>query len=421
MPSILIVDDLVSIHEMLAAVIQPTGLTPAFATDGEQALNRYRSERFDVVLADLDMRPMDGLTLLRSIKGIDPNSVVIIMTAYASTENAIQALKYGAFDFLQKPFKIDELLKTLRRALEFRQSAQDQPATTAAAPAVVAAGDWESQLVTRSPAMQRLVQQIKRLISAKSAVLLQGEPGTGKRQMAELLHSAANPAGGAPFVRVDCTHSTDADFRPNLVGEKNAGGAWIGSAKGGTLFLDNISSLPPEMQRALVSVLKSAGQSFRLICSCTEDLEPLVDEGKFDDALFYRVASLPVHLPPLRERREDIPVLVKEIVQRTVHPSFNSGQIEFTEDAMQVLCGHYWPGNVPELNQVVSKVVTTSENRTISARQLPMRLREHTDWPSLADYLAAQEKDYIASVLNACQNDKAKALRILKCDPGKLG
>lgn len=419
MPSILIVDDLVSIHEMLAAVIQPTGLEPAFATDGEQALNRYRAGKFDVVLADLDMRPMDGLTLLRSIKAFDPNSVVIIMTAYASTENAIQALKYGAFDFLQKPFKIDELLKTLKRALEFRQSAQAQPAT-AAATAAVAAGDWESQLVTRSTAMQRLLQQLKKLVNAKNPVLLQGEPGTGKRQMAELLHAAANPAGSAPFVRVDCTHSGDPEFRRNLVGEKNAGGTWITSAKGGTLFLDNISALPAELQRALVGVLKAAVQTFRLICSCTEDLEPLVDEGKFDDGLFYRVATLPVRLPPLRERREDLPALVKEIAQRTVHPSFNSSQIEFAEEAMQVLCAHYWPGNLPELNQVVSKVVGTTETRTITARQLPMRLREHTDWPSLADYLATQEKDYITSVLNSCQGDKAKALRILKCDPAKL-
>lgn len=418
--SILIVDDLVSIHEMLEAVVAPTGLATVFATDGEQALAKYKKQKFDLVLADVDMKPMDGITLLKQLKVLDPSSVVIIMTAYASTESAIQALKFGAFDYLQKPFKVDELIKTLKRALEYRQFSQEQESTTTtptAAP-VIPVGDIESQIIGSSPATQRLVQQLKKLVTAKAPVLLHGEVGTGKRQIAELLHNALNPS--APFVRVDCTHSADPDFRDQLIGEKNSGGSKVEEAKGGTLFLDNLPSLPLDLQQALVGVLKAVSGSVRLICSSTVDLESQVDEGKFDDELFYRVASLPVVLPPLRERAEDIPALVKDVVLRTANPTFPSNQIEFTDDALQALSAHYWPGNISELNQVISKIVATSETRVISSRQLPMRLREMTDWPSLADYLAGQEKEYIATVLNACKDDKTLALKILKCDPAKV-
>lgn len=417
MPSILIVDDLVSIHEMLEAVIEPTGLATAFATDGEQALTKYRSEPYDLVLADIDMKPMDGITLLKNIKALEPSAVVIIMTAYASTESAIQALKFGAFDYLQKPFKVDELIKTLKRALEFRQFSLEQ---AAAAPAPAPAGaDIESQLVGGSAAMQRLVQQLKKLVGARNPILLQGEAGTGKRQVAEILHHAGNPEG-APFVRVDCTHSAEAAFHDSLIGDQKTGGKWVAEAKGGTLFLDNIPSLPLDLQRALVGVLKASGRDFRLICSATVDLEAMVDEGKLLDELFYRVASLPVLLPSLRDRIDDIPLLVKEIVQRTTNPTFGASQLEFTDDALQTLRAHYWPGNLAELNQVISKIVATTESRVISSRQLPMRLRELSDWPTLADYLAGQEKEYISVVLNACKDDKVLAARILKCDPAKL-
>ncbi len=419
MPSILIVDDLVSIHEMLEAVVQPTGLTTAFATDGEKALVKYKAEKFDLVLADIDMKPMDGLTLLKNLKALDPSSVVIIMTAYASTDSAILALKLGAFDYLQKPFKVDELVKTLKRALEFRIFSEDQSAATSAStPTNV--GDIESQLVGTSAAVQRLIQQLKKLSSTRTPVLLQGENGTGKRLVAEILHKSGNPAS-APFIRVDCTHADDPDFRSNLIGEHNNGGRWTEEAKGGTLFLENLPSLPLDLQRDLVGVLKTAGQELRLVCSSTVDLEAQVDEGKFDDELFYRVASLPVPLPALRDRSEDIPLLVKDITSRTVNPSFGSNQIEFTDDALKTLGAHFWPGNLSELNQVVSKIVATTDSRVITSRQLPMRLRELADWPSLADYLAGQEREYVSVVLNACKDDKTLASRILKCDIEKLG
>ena len=150
MPSVLIVDDLLSIHEMLEAVIQPTGFNTAFATDGEKALSRYKSEKFDLVLADIDMKPMDGITLLKQLKQYDPNAVIVIMTAYASTESAIQALKFGAFDYLQKPFRVNELIATLKRGIEFKQF-QNERMTSGLAPAARASG-IEARIIGQSPA-----------------------------------------------------------------------------------------------------------------------------------------------------------------------------------------------------------------------------------------------------------------------------
>ena len=217
MPSVLIVDDLLSIHEMLDAVIQPTGFSTAFATDGEKALARYKQEKFDLVLADIDMKPMDGITLLKQLKQYDPNAVVIIMTAYASTESAIQALKFGAFDYLQKPFRVDELIATLKRGTEFKQFQAERNA--AAGPSINAA-DIEARLVGNSPAVQKLRQQVKKLAAVRTPVLLQGERGTGRTTVAEILH-ASSAEKGAQLVRIDCSLSSEANFRTGLLSKSN--------------------------------------------------------------------------------------------------------------------------------------------------------------------------------------------------------
>ncbi|MEJ1974226.1 MAG: response regulator [Lacunisphaera sp.] len=215
MASILIVDDLISIHEMLEAVIHPTGHKTSFATDGEKGLARYKAEKFDLVLCDIDMKPMDGITLLKQLKQYDPTSVVIIMTAYASTESAIQALKYGAFDYLQKPFKVDELMQALRRSLEFRRAIAEREAL-GGIPAVKA-GDFEARLVGESQKIKRLISQLKKLATAHTPVLISGEAGSGHEIAAELLHAARN-AVDSPLVRIDCRLSSEQSLRTGLLG-----------------------------------------------------------------------------------------------------------------------------------------------------------------------------------------------------------
>ncbi|HVT73800.1 MAG TPA: response regulator [Lacunisphaera sp.] len=418
MPSILIVDDLISIHEMLEAVIQPTGYSTAFATDGEKGLARYKAEKYDLVLADIDMKPMDGITLLKQLKLYDPGAVIIIMTAYASTESAIQALKFGAFDYLQKPFKVDELMQALKRGMEFRRTIAEREAT-GSAPAINA-GDFEARLIGHSPKTKRLIAQLKKLSTAHTPILISGELGSGHEVAAELLHAAGTPPD-SPLVRIDCRLSSMESLRAGLLGQNGAGGNWVQEAKGGTLFLLHLQCLPKEVQAELVSVLRNNAHNFRLICATEEDLEKLAEEGGFNEELFYRVAALPVQMPPLRERLEDVPALLKDIASKTSNPHFDAKLVEFTEDAMATLRAYRWPGNLAEFRQVISQLVTTTETRVVTSAQLPLRIHELDDWPTLADYLAGQEKQYIGRVLHACQGDKARAAKTLNIDVARLG
>lgn len=429
MPSVLIVDDLLSIHEMLEAVIQPTGYSTAFATDGEKALVRYKAEKYDLVLADIDMKPMDGITLLRQLRAYDPTAVVIIMTAYASTESAVQALKFGAFDYLQKPFRVDDLIATLRRALEYRRFSTQKPDVTAAAASAAAgaaagvsggARDIEKSLVGVSAAHKKLVTQVRKLASVRTPVLLQGEIGTGKTTIAELLH-AGSAAADAPLVRIDCAQAAEAGFHAGLIGQSGAGGEWITQAQGGTLLLQHIEKLSPDMQRELVGVLRANAHAFRMICTSDADLERLTEEGHFDDELFYRVASLPVEIPPLRERPEDIPALVKFFATSVVNPNVDVALIDFDAESMAVLKSYPWPGNLADLGQVITKIASTTEARQVTVDQLPMRIKDMDGWPKLSEYLALQEKHYIEQVLKACRGDKSQAARVLGVELSRIG
>jgi DNA-binding NtrC family response regulator len=178
--------------------------------------------------------------------------------------------------------------------------------------------------------------------------------------------------------------------------------------------------LPLAIQKELVSVLRATAQGFRMVCTTSEDLEKLTDEGTFHDELFYRVASLPVVLPPLRDRADDIPMLVKHFASKATNPLFDASLLEVTDDAMEVLKTYDWPCNLTELHQVVTKLAATAETRVVTSQELPMRLKEVKKWPSLADYLAGQQKQYVDMVVHACGDDKAKAAKVLGIDVAKI-
>jgi len=416
MPSVLIVDDLLSIHEMLEAVIQPTGYLTAFATDGAAGLMRYKEEKFDVVLADIDMKPVDGITLLKQLKEYDANAAVIIMTAYASTESAIQALKFGAFDYLQKPFRVDELIGTLKRGIEYREYQVNRAESNGS---VIKSADLESRLVGRGAKIVKLRGQIQRLAGARTPVLLQGQPGTGRETIAEILHESV-AEDGAQFVRIDCSLSSEESFVRGLLGENGVGGEWVNKATGGTLLLEKLEALPLIMQKELVSVLRNNAHRFRLICTTDDDLELRTDEGTFHDELFYRVASLPVTVPSLQQRIEDLAEIIRSILSSCANPHFDAKLIEFSPDAMQVLSAYPWPGNVLELSQVVTQIAVTTDTRMVGIELLPEKLKIAGAWTPLALYLAEQRRRYIGKVLRACHGNRTAAAQALGIPEAEL-
>ena len=379
MPFVLIVEDDVPIHDMLRTVLQATGYVVSFASDGEEALRRYKTEEFDLVLTDIRMEKMDGIALLRQLKLYDPTVVVIIMTSYATLETAVQALKYGAFDYLQKPFPVPDLVDSLRRGLEFRKFQVQRPPVGTAAEG--STPEIERRIIGRSVLMTKLIAHLKKLTALRAPLLLIGENGTGKSLVAEVLHGASG-ATNANFVRIDCSLCPEASFREGLLGQNGQGGAWVTQAKGGTLLLQHLQCLSKPVQKELVSVLRNSAHGFRLVCTTSEDLEKLVEEGKFYDELFYRVASLPIRMPALRERAEDIPLLVKTGLSRAANPHFNANVIEFAAEAMAAMTAYRWPGNLTELFQVVSTIGATTETRIVTLPQLPLRLREPTHLPA---------------------------------------
>lgn len=392
-PSILIVDDLISLHEMLEAVIEPMGAAMTFATNGEKALALYKLKKYDLVLADVNMAPMDGIELLKQLKAYDPAAVVIIMTAYTSVDSALKSLKYGAFDFLQKPFRVDELLSAVNRGLKSRATVQEVKSLPCAI---------EDKLVGNSPKTVKMVSQIKKLSVSRAPLLIIGESGTGKATIAEILKSGK-------FHQYDCSSHSAQEISDGLIG--NGCGSWVKQANGGTLFLENIDALSLDVQKKLTNVIRN--NNFKFICSSKRDLEPLVDTGEFYEELFYRLASMQILTRPLRDRTEEIPSLVEFFKKRCTNAMHDVRDIQFSDAALALLAKYRWPNNLTELGQVVTKLVSEAEARCITPTQLPLRIRDAKCWPTLAEHLKVPTSNYTNQVLNACGGDKVKAAGIL--------
>lgn len=405
MPSILIVDDLPAIHEMLEVVIKPTGYLCAFAQDGEEALKRFREEQFDVALVDIAMKPIDGITLLKEFKEHDPDIMVIMMTGYANLETAIQAVRYGAYDYIRKPFKINELIKIIERAAQekARRSSFSQATPSAEIPI-------EQTYAGKSKAIQNLNQQIAKLAATSSAVLVQGESGVGKPKVVEMLYKHGKFNSGK-LVGIDCTLADEATLKARLMGVDNMTSEAIQQAQDGVLFVKDINRMPISLQDSFAHLLQTsgAGENFRLIVSSSEELETCVDRGHFSEELLFRLSTLPLKIPPLRERKEDLPTLIKHIIATTP----GSGNVEFSPEAMEVIRKYPWPGNDAELNNTLSNIIQSAEHSPIPADALPLRLKEPDQWPTLETHLAECKKNYIRKVMKAVEGDHTLAAKIL--------
>ena len=406
MQSILIVDDMESIHEMLDTVVQPAGHTTIYAQDGEQAISLYKEKCPDLVLTDLKMEPMDGLELIQRLREIDPNAIVIVMTGFADTENAIASLKLGAFDYLTKPFKLDQLMSAINRADKQRE--------------VMIAGDSHRSnfaLIGDSVASRNLREAVNRVSESKSPALIKGPKGTEKNLVASAIHASGHniEENEKPFESIDCAEHSHEELSSYLIGPDGCGGEFVANAAGGTLLLENIDHLPFELQSELNSVVRNGKGETRFLFTTTANLDDAVAEGVFDESLFYRISTHCVDCPALEKRLEDIPLFAKSVLQ-----GLGEDSLQISQDAQRLLQNYMWPGNFSEFRQVIENATADSSNDTIDASNLPDCIRETNQWRSLADYLEAASKEYKARILSACQGDHEKAASILGCDPSEV-
>lgn len=401
MQSILIVDDLDTIHDMLDTVVQPLGYQTAFASNGRQALQMYQEKAYDIVLTDISMEPMDGLELLVRLRETDPKAIVIMMSGYADIDKAMRSLRGGAYDFLTKPFKVDQLIKAINRA-----AAKSREVKSGASQ-----GGSESDLIGESQVARKLRQAIDKLAGTNTPILLQGEIGTQRSLIAHILHDKSEARDEA-FVTVDCAAAEAEELKARLIGSDGQGGSALKDARGGTLFIKDIDKLPIELQPRLGEIISETKGDLRFICSSCLNLESRVDSGKFDDSLFYRISTVPVSVPSLRDRPEDVPSIAQAILRER-----KLDDIEISAEAKSLLQGYLWHGNVRELRETIETAAAVCEENRIDPDDLPEKISNVDSWPTLQDFMGEKSQEYMQRVLNACQGDVDRAAQVLKCDP----
>ena len=437
---VLVVDDEQSLRKVLAATLQREGYEVQVASDGEEALIALDRDGADVVVTDLVMPKMDGLSLLRRVVAKHPDVPVIVVTAHGRVDSAVEAMKAGAFDFVTKPFEHAELKAIIAKAA--RQSDLN------ARNVVPEEGPLRTEIVGRGQRMVELQGIIAKVADAPSTVLIQGESGTGKELVATALHEKSSRKD-RPFIKINCAAIPRELVEAELFGYEK--GAFTGAvqskpgrfelADGGTLFLDEIGEIPIEMQVKLLRAIqesefervggvKTTRVEVRLIAATSRDLTREIAAGRFREDLFYRLNVVPVFLPPLRDRREDIPLLVEHFRQK-YNARLKKSVEKVEDDALGALATYSWPGNIRELENVLERTILFAEGPTIRAADLPPSLRQpgaaSEEAPSPAAGLApgplkeivkeqvqAIERDLIVRGLEVTGNNVTRTARLLK-------
>ena len=427
--NILIIDDEPGMRNMLCLVLAKEGYLPTELSGAEAALELLREKRFAIVLCDIRMPGMDGLTFLNELARQKIETTVIMMSAYGGLEVAIECMKQGAYDYISKPFKPDEVILTLRKAEErlqlLRENAELKEELGSVAP----------QLITRSAAMRPVLELIPRVADSQSAVLILGETGTGKELVARALHSEGTRQHG-PFVAVNCSAIPASLIESELFG--HARGAFTGAdrsrqglfaaADGGTLFLDEIGEFPLELQAKLLRVLQegeirrvgdtaSRQVDVRVVTATAQDLASEVSRGRFRADLYYRLAVVEIHLPALRDRLEDVPLLADHFIARIAARERRSPP-ELSEQAIAALQSYHWPGNVRELENFIEKTLIFNRGEQIDIDTLPGELRR-SNRDTLKDFslkAASQrlEREYIQKALAETGGNRTHAAKLLE-------
>ena len=428
-PLILIVDDDSPHRSMLRTVLRGWGYAVEEAEDGAAAVEQVKARAFDAVLTDVRMARLDGIAALREIREWNPSIPVLIMTAWSSVQNAVDALRLGAYDYLTKPLELDELKLALERALEHTRLARESQEPGRAQ------SEASSLLLGRSEAMRELVEMVETVAPTEATVLVSGESGTGKELVARAIQ-AASTRRDKPFVTINCAALAENLLESELFGHEK--GAFTGAdrrregrfvqAHGGTLFLDEIGEMPLSLQAKLLRVLQQ-GEVQRVGCDETIKVDVrviaatnrvLADEvaaGRFREDLFYRLNVIGLEVPPLRARREDIPLLASTFLER--HAAANRKTIKgFTPQAMDAMLRYGWPGNVRELENAVERAVILSGGEYVAERALPLAVQNapvpDADGEELAlgsMSLEDVERKAIEATLRETEDNKSEAAR----------
>ena len=421
---ILVVDDEQHIRNSLATWFREEGYDVGVAASGKDALAAVAREGTNILLVDIKMPGMDGLELQRKVRELAPDATIIIMTAYASVETAVQALKEGAYDYIVKPFDPEAVSRLVRKAAERYSLLAENRALreriAGASPALITSG---------SPAMAKVIELVDQVAPTDTNVLITGESGTGKELVAHLIHAKSTRRFG-PFVVENCGTLAEGVLESELFGhERGAFTGAVGRHRGkiemaneGTLFLDEIGDVPPKVQVDLLRVvqereLKRVGGSetikvdFRLVTATHRDLEAEVAAGRFRDDFYFRINVFQIPLPPLRERSGDVPALAEHFLQQFA-TQMNRRISGFSQDAMAALMTYPWPGNVRELANAIERAVVLCRGDRIEASHFPF-----AGPPASADHsLAAIEEAHIRQMLAACSYNVAQAARELDID-----
>ncbi len=445
MPSLLVVDDELSMREFLKILLEKEGYEVTTASEASSALELFQKEEFDLIISDIKMPGIGGLSLLEKVKEIDSSVPVIMITAYASPENAVFAMKSGAFDYITKPFKVDEIIKIIKSALS----------ASALNKADKEAGKIDSfqGIIGKSPEMVRIFDLIQRIAPSPASILIYGESGTGKELVAQAIHNLSGVAH-KPFVPITCSAIPESLLESELFGHMK--GSFTGAisnkvglfelADGGSVFLDEIGELTPLIQTKLLRVLqerelKRVGGTetikvnVRIIAATNRDLEDEIMAGRFREDLFYRLAVVPLRVPPLRERKGDVPLLVDHFLKKYSEKMAKEVQ-EISSYAMKVLMEYDYPGNVRELENIIERGVALESSNIILPESLTLSTYKKEGKPvanekvsdaflsiesedelysqGLDSVMANLEKKMLEHALAKTDNSKIRAAELLK-------
>ncbi|MFZ5906055.1 MAG: sigma-54-dependent transcriptional regulator [Nitrospirota bacterium] len=425
---ILIADDDKNLRKVLVNELSDAGYEVSQAESGTKAIQVLEKEEQDVILLDLNMPGMNGMEILKRIRELDIPAEVVILTAYATVSTAVEAMKNGAYDYLTKPFQIEELVTVIERAYEKKSLLRENLFLKSQ----LKRQTEQKKIVTHAPLMLDVLETAKKFALSVLPVLISGESGVGKELVAQMLHDSSHRSEG-PFIPINCGAIPDTMLESELFGHEK--GAFTGAyakkpglfeiADHGTVFLDEIGELSPVLQGKLLRVIengnffrvggtKEVSVDVRFLSATNKDIKKEVEEGRFRQDLYYRISSLALTIPPLRERKEDIPLLVEHIIQST--GTFKNREI--SRSALRVLEEYSWPGNVRELQNVVHRSLFLAKDQIIDAKDLPadMLSEQNTSGRKLEDV----EREHILRVFREVNGQKRKAAEILGVDPKTL-